>query len=236
MTYKRIFVSENASGNVRKCLSQICEKLVLINKNPALPRPVAAHADMQMLLIDDTLIITSDLYISLSSELPDNIIIAFAENKHTDKYPGDVNLNALYTGDCLFANTNSLDPSVKKICSDKGINIINVKQGYSKCSTLLLGDNGLVTADKGIADAARQNGFGVLLISPGGIELTGYNYGFIGGASFYDHFNRTVYFFGDIKKHTDYAKIFEFCALNNIEVNICDSSILTDIGGAVAIK
>ena len=236
MTYKRIFVSENASASIRNCLSQICEKLVLIKNNPELPPPVAAHANMQMLLIDDTLIITKELYRSLSSDLPDNIIIAFADNNHTDKYPGDVNLNALYVSNCLFANTSSLDPAVKRICSDKGINIANVKQGYAKCSTLSLGDNGLITADKGIADAARENGLDVLLISPGGIELKGYDYGFLGGASFYDYIDRSVYFFGDVKKHSDFAEIFEFCSSKDIEVNICDSSILTDIGGAVAIK
>ncbi len=235
MTYKRIFISEFANDTVRTCLSELSERLVYIKSNPSLPEPVSAHADMQMLMIDDTLVITKELYDILSSQIPDNIIIAFAENNHTVKYPGDVNLNALYLGNKLFAKASSLDATVKKICFEKNIDIINVKQGYARCSVLPVGESAIITSDTGIAVAAKQNGFDVLVTAPGQIVLPGYDYGFIGGASFYDHFNRTVYFFGDIKKHSDYKRIAEFCACNNIKVNISDDFPLTDLGGAVAI-
>ena len=67
------------------------------------------------------------------------------------------------------------------------------------------------------------------------IELKGYDYGFIGGAGFYD--SGKVYFFGNIKNHPDYDKIKEFIKYNNsiIEI-ICQDMPITDIGGAVIIK
>ncbi len=235
MTYKRIYVSEHISKEACNCLSKISEQIIRVGQNPYLPVPISTHADVQMLVIDDTLILTEELYDKLKITIPDNIIIAFSDKNHTDKYPGDVNLNALYIGKYIFANLNSLDETVKKVCSEKDISIINVKQGYAKCSCLGLGNDSVITADKGIADAARMHGFDVLLISPGDIELSGYDYGFIGGSSFYDYVNRCVYFFGDLKKHRDYNKIVDFCTGKNIEVKIFDSHPLTDIGGAVAL-
>ncbi len=235
MTYKNIYFSELASSGVYDFFAKLSEKLVNIGPNPSLPQPIATHADVQMLFIDDTLILTRELYEKIASTIPSDIIIAFSEKNHTDKYPGDVNLNALYMGKSLFANYEFLDPTVKKVCLDKGIGIINVNQGYAKCSSLPIGNDSLITADKGITEAAKRNGIDVLLITPGGIKLEGYDYGFIGGASFYDSVNRVVYFFGDLKAHSDCDKIVDFCNSKNVKVKFCDSHPLIDIGGAVAI-
>lgn len=235
MTYKRIFVSENAECGVVDNISKLAEEVVFLKSNPVLPRPVSAHADMQMLYIVDTLILTRDLYNSICEHLPSGINIMFAESNHTSVYPGDVNLNAMYIGGYLIANESALDPAVKKLCEEKGITILNVKQGYAKCSSLQVGDNALITADSGIAKAAMQNGIDTLLISSGSIVLDGYDYGFIGGASFYNPNDRTVYFFGDLHTHPDYTKIIDFCEKHNVNVNSCNYGALTDIGGAVSI-
>ena len=46
-----------------------------------------------------------------------------------------------------------------------GYEIINVKQGYAKCSICVVSDNAIITADKGIAKAAIQNRIDVLEIT-----------------------------------------------------------------------
>ncbi len=234
MAYKRIYISELADMAVIKHMSSLTERVVRIKSNPDLPPAVSAHADMQMLMLDDTLVITRELYDSIKETLPDNIIIAFAENNHTNKYPGDVNLNALYIRNCLLANSAYLDQTVKLICKRKGIELINVKQGYAKCSTLNVGD-AIITADCTIAEAAERCGIDALLISSGNIDLPGYDYGFIGGASFYDHDTHTVCFFGSLNYHPDCYRIIEFCERHNTKVISCSTSPLIDLGGVVAI-
>ena len=235
MNYKRIFISELADDFIKQRLLALCEKLVIIKPNPVLPLPVGTHADMQLLKIDDTLILTKELFGEISENLPDNLIISFSDYNHTDKYPGDVNLNALYVNNKLLASVNALDPAVSRLCHKKSIDIINVKQGYTRCSTLVINDNAIITADKGIADAALSIGLDVLRISSGGIKLDGYDYGFVGGASFFDFVDNTVYFFGDLESHQDCEAIYEFCKKHNTKIISCGAGPLVDIGGAVAI-
>ena len=58
---------------------------------------------------------------------------------------------------------------------------INVKQGYTKCSILPVKEKAIITNDKGIYNTLKNENFDVLLLPFGDIELSGFNYGFIGG-------------------------------------------------------
>ena len=117
-------------------------------------------------------------------------------------------------------------------CAAKKIPLVHVKQGYTRCSSLVIGDNAVITADKSIAKALKADGAEVLSIQPGHIRLEGFEYGFIGGAGFFD--NGTTYFFGNIKKHPDYERIKVFCAEYNSKIEILNrEEQLTDIGGVV---
>ena len=119
-------------------------------------------------------------------------------------------------------------------CKNNGIKTVNVNQGYARCSTLIVAQNAAITADKSIEKALKSNGAEALLISEGNIRLEGFDYGFIGGASCTDE--KTVYFFGNVKKHPDYEKIKAFCDRYNSNIEIlCEDEPLTDIGGAVLI-
>ena len=65
------------------------------------------------------------------------------------------------------------------------------------------------------------------------MELKGYNYGFIGGASIYLKEEHKLLFLGNIKKHINYNEIEKFCNNINISIDYIDMTSLTDIGGAV---
>ena len=123
---------------------------------------------------------------------------------------------------------------ILQYCRENNIETVNVNQGYTRCSALVVNDKAVITADKSIEKGMKNNGVEVLLISAGNIVLEGFDYGFIGGASFSD--NNTIYFFGDITKHLDYYKIKEFTSKHNSIIEIlCKTQPLTDIGGAVLI-
>ena len=78
--------------------------------------------------------------------------------------------------------------------------------------------------------AARENAR-VLLIEKGHIELPGFDYGFIGGASFV--YEDKVIFFGNIERHPDFENIKDFIEATEYELIYNNSIPLTDIGGAV---
>lgn len=177
--------------------------------------PEQKHADMQVIKIRDKVFTLDDCV-----KTPGRI------------YPQNILLNCLYMNGTLFGKLDAIDDIVLDYCEDNNIKLVNVAQGYAKCSTLMLNDNAAITADRSIEKALIKNGAEVLLIEPGHIELTGFDYGFIGGASFCDD-NKT-FFFGNVKAHHDYERIKQFCSKNKLNIKIlCEDMPLTDIGGAV---
>ena len=202
-----------------------CEKLaefgyniILSKKVEAFPEPEQYHADMQALRINDKLFTLEN-----------------CAKKAGEKYPENIQLNCLFLNNTLYGKLDFVDDTVLEYCKKNGIKTVSVNQGYTRCSSLQISENAVITADKSIEKALKNNGVEVLLINEGHIELKGYNYGFIGGAGFYD--NGIVYFFGNIKNHTDYDKIKEFVERNNSNIEIvCQDMPISDIGGAVIIK
>jgi len=190
------------------------------------------HADMQLLIIDNTAFISEDsLYLKqYLSKKYDPIVI----NKLKGKYPGNVQLNIAVVNKKMICKQNAVANEIIEYAKNNSFEIINTNQGYTKCSSLVLNSNALITSDKSIYKAAIGSGIKALLISPGNIYLDGTSSGFIGGAS--GVVEDKVIFFGDIKKHPDSFKIIDFIynqGMNHISLN---DNILIDVGGLVLIE
>lgn len=194
--------------------------------------PEQKHADMQLLPINNRLFVLRECS-ELSAKLPDNrVILCTREAK--EKYPANVLLNFLLFNNKLYGKSDAIDNSVKEYCGKKNINIININQGYARCSTLVINEKAAITADKSIEKALKKDGAEVLLIQPGHIRLEGFDYGFIGGSSV--KIENTIYFFGNLENHPDGQKIKDFIRRYNSNLEIlCPRLPLTDIGGAVQI-
>lgn len=189
------------------------------------------HADMQLLIIDDTAFISRDS-IYLQPYLKDKYNVVVVYNLYKE-YPGNVLLNALYISGKLICKEDSTAPQIIKYALDNDIKIVNTKQGYSRCSALPLNSGAIITSDPSIYKSATSIGLKTLLISSGNIYLDEKNYGFIGGAS--GVIGDTVLFFGDIKTHPDYKAIIDFIKCEGMECHSLCDGILRDIGGFVAI-
>lgn len=201
-----------------KALSQIGYNIIPTKKISYFYPPEQRHADMQLLMIRDKAFWLSD-----------------CQDKTGMKYPENVRLNCLYLGNKLYANTNAADSSVLRFCRENDIGVVHVNQGYTRCSALVISDKAVITADKSLEKALKNNGAEVLLISHGHIRLEGFDYGFIGGSGFSD--DGKTYFFGNIKKHPDFQSVKAFCEKYNSELEIlCEDEPLTDIGGAVILS
>ena len=110
--------------------------------------------------------------------------------------------------------------------------IINVKQGYTSCSTICVTDDAYITDDENIYNTLINNNIDCLKISKGEIELPGYDYGVIGGASVKLNEKERL-FFGDFKNQIDKNNVIKF--LNKYKVNaiFIENKKLTDIGSAL---
>ena len=191
------------------------------------------HADMQALNIKGKLFVNSNCKAVVNTLDKLNIAYTLCEDIG-NKYPDNVALNAALVGNRLLCKEKALHPRVKEYCNINNIKVLNVNQGYTKCSTLILNENAIITDDESIEKVSLINNINVLKISKGDIFLDSETVGFIGGASAV--IDDIVYFFGDITSHRDGVKIIEFLSLYNLNYKCVIPGRLLDIGGIVHIR
>lgn len=144
-------------------------------------------------------------------------------------------LNICIVGRKVLANTRLADKSLLGFLTKNGHTIIHTNQGYTKCSSAVIGHNALITSDEGIYKACFENDIDVLKISSGYIELDGYKYGFIGGCcGFISH--NTLAFSGNIELHPDFENMRSFAKNHNTELVSLSDEPLYDIGGILPIS
>ena len=214
-------------------LACLGHRVLRLPPHPMLPSPVSSHPDILLFFAKDTIFCTQSYYKIAKKELEEisaayGAPICCIEEEYKTEYPHDVLLNAFSLGNYLFCNTKA----VAKKLLELQLVPCHVNQGYSKCSTLPVGENALITSDASILEKAQAVGIDVLQIQAGYISLLGYDYGFIGGcASFAPRGDfKNIYFCGDIKKHPDATKIEKFCLSHGFQMICLSNTPLCDVG------
>lgn len=148
----------------------------------------------------------------------------------TCRYPGDIAYNAARIGKYVFHNFKYTDRILKDILEKKGLEFINIKQGYTKCSISVVDERSIITSDPGIAKAAVKNNFDVLLIDQDEpIALPGFDKGFIGGCSgLIDKGLWAVN--GKLEFLKSYRNIYRFLETKGIKPISLSNGVVCDIG------
>jgi hypothetical protein len=191
-------------------------------------KPLSGHPDIQMFHHGKNMFVHPDIDLSFLKKIERYVNIIQCKSKLEKKYPGDIHYNIACTGTAALHRKESTDKSIINYFSQNKIEVIDVKQGYSKCSTLIADERSIITSDKSIKSAADNAGFDTLLITPGFIDLPGYNHGFIGGAS--GKFLDTVYLTGSIDHHPDKAEIEQFISSKGLNLKILSNKKIFDSG------
>ncbi len=220
-----LYIGSGVSEKMRDTLRKMNIPFAVMPDNPDLASPLASHPDMSAVRVCGRMFSTGK-----AAEFFD---CTDTGESFGECYPDDVLFNGFTLCGKLFCYEKAFSRAVIEFAKGNGVDTANVKQGYAKCSTLVLGDNGIITADKGIANAAKPF-CRVLLIECGGISLPPYEYGFIGGASFI--IGDKVFFFGDVSGHKNAKEILNFisdCGFSAVSLSdepLCDcgGGILTD--------
>ena len=220
------------SQKCRDAIRSLKNELIILKNEPILEDRVAHHADLSVLFIGDTLF----THESTASGNPDLVTAAkerdykieIIPEKLGRNYPDDILLNCLVVGKYIFARADKISRSVSEYAEKNGYSILNVKQGYARCTACPVSDKAVITADAAIAKAARGAGLDALEIQSGGVTLGGFPYGFIGGACGAD--GNKLLFAGDVSSHPDGEKIIDFCKTHGVDaVSLSDES-LCDVG------
>lgn len=198
-----------------------------------LQKGVASHPDMLLFIGFDKLFCYRSYYAN-NKELIDGLIdhtgfeLSISDEKTEKEYPFDVLFNACLIGKRLICNGDTVSRLILDSAIENNYDIINVPQGYTKCSICVVSENAIITADRAIANACISAGIDVLTISSGNISLPPYDYGFIGGSS--GTYQNTVYFSGSAEKHPDSNAIFKFCQSHGKQICSLSDESLLDVG------
>ena len=201
--------------------------------SPSLGRGVASHTDMLVFIGFGRLFCHASYYEN-NKKIIDSIAsagkltICLSDEEWSQKYPRDVLFNACLIKKKLICNENTVSKHILNAAHNSGAEVINVKQGYTKCSICKVSENAIITSDRHIAKICESVDIDTLLIREGHISLPPYNFGFIGGTS--GQYNDTVYFCGSLSAHPDGNVINEFCLKHEKKAISLSDEKLQDVG------
>ncbi len=206
---------------------------ILLPPADYLSAPVASHTDM-LIFVGFGRLFCHRRYYECNSALVERIAslsgleLTISDEPTGEKYPFDVLFNACLVGKRLICNEKTVSKLILDAARSSGCEIINVPQGYTKCSVAVVSDTAIITADKAISAACRNANIDVLEVSEGYISLPPYNFGFIGGTS--GLCGDKVYFCGSLNYHPDGEKIKIFCKNHKKAAVSLSGGELQDVG------
>ena len=223
------FVDYRTTENEINSLKKLNYDVLKIPKDNNLYEAINGHTDIQLNILNkNTIIINKNINLSFK-ELLKTKNINFIESNSTlsSKYPSNISLNAYITDNYLVHNLKFTDKKILEYCKNK--KTINVNQGYTKCSILPLREKVIITNDTGIYNTLKNEGFDILLLPFGDIELSGFNYGFIGGVGGMIS-NDSMAFFGSLDNYTFGNEVKKFLYKYDIKPIYLSNTKLIDRG------
>lgn len=225
----RVIVDYRIDDEERVSLENLGYEVIICPPSKVLYDAVCGHPDMLMHIVDNTTIM---VHRNMNKEFVHTLQlygynVIFSQRPIESSYPGDISLNAVNMSNIFMHNLNYTDAILIEAVKNK--KLLNVKQGYTKCSTAIVSKNAVMTSDIGIAKVLVNEDFDVLLLPPGNILLPGLNYGFIGGCCGLLKENLLA-FYGDLTYYSQGNEVLAFLHKHNVEAVFLKKGNLTDRG------
>ena len=229
-------IVDNRAIKLINTINMLGISTVTTDFNHNLPLPISSHPDIVCHhLGDKNIIVPKSGNYQFKSALTDlKMNLIQAESEFSILYPYDCLLDCARIGKILICNEYITDKKIIQYAEENNLKLVNTTQGYAKCSICIVDENSIITSDVDILKQGESAGLDVLLISTGYINLTGYNYGFIGGT--YGKLSKNcLAFAGDINAHINADKIIDFAKSKGVEVISLYNGMLEDVGGIIPI-
>lgn len=223
------FVDYRTTENEINSLKKLNYDVIKIPKDNNLYEAINGHTDIQLNIINKhTLIVNKNINLSFKELLKTkNINFIESDSTLSSKYPNNISLNAYITDNYLVHNLKFTDKKILEYSKNK--KNINVNQGYTKCSILPLQEKAIITNDAGIYNTLKSENFDILLLPFGDIELSGFNYGFIGGVGGMIS-NDSMAFFGSLDNYAFGNEVKKFLYKYDIKPIYLSNTKLIDRG------
>lgn len=227
-----ICLSENANTILKEFLRKKGYGLIEIKKTDAVYDAVSSHGDIYLCKLRDELVVAREELPLIQDKLQNNLVTYSAGISELGyQYPLNIRYNAVQLGNYLIHNTKYTDLQILARAKELGLELLNVKQGYTKCNLVIVDDHSVITSDKGMTGALKEHGIEVLLVRQDYVRLTGFPYGFLGGAS--GKVDNAIIFNGNLSAHPDFEKIKEFISTRGLPIIYFEEYPLEDIGSII---
>lgn len=198
--------------------------------NPQVDSRLAGHADLSVFAKGRTVVAARGIWLDIVKYLTNRgYAVLPAAREQGAAYPLDVGLCVCQTETYTICNRRTVDPALKPFLSDP---VIDTAQGYSRCAVVAADSRSIICADPGICRAAKKAGLEVLQITPGYIALSGFAYGFAGGA-FIRLQPDTLACTGTLDGHPDQDAMLAFLHSLGQTVLFLTEKPVFDVGGGI---
>ena len=222
---KYVIVAENFPEDSAEKLKAY-GKVVRTRANKNLLKGLDTHPDILVHpLPSGEIVVDRDNFEYYKKIFPDKKILP-SHSILSKKYPKDIPLNAFTFKNYFIHNLKFTDQVLLDYYKNSGYEMINIKQGYSKCSSLVTEDF-IITSDGGIYESLRDF-IPIYKINHGEIKLQNFNYGFIGGAS--GVLGKKIFFTGDFSHHSSHEEILKIIKKYDYEIEILSKDPIEDYG------
>ncbi|MDR0287169.1 MAG: hypothetical protein LBI03_05625 [Clostridiales bacterium] len=239
---KLFVVGQNTDCNVKNKLSE-CGSILELKPHKSLANPVSCHPDMIFSVIaKNTVVYAPDCDENILADMSNfGIELICGKTFLKDTYPYDIAYNTLTVDRIFYHNIYYTDSVVLSEYAKREILPVNVKQGYTGCSSKIIcrrsGKIAAVTSDMGMYKAMQSQNINVFYFKNfSKIALPGYDHGFIGGCCGYDNEADILYIMGNLDDR-DRAELTDFVddGIDLIELGLVGNSpkntFLADFGG-----
>lgn len=193
---------------------------------------VTGHPDMQIHHLGKNIFICEPTVYDYYNNKLKNASVYKGKNILNKKYPYDIAYNVAVVGKYVFHNLKYTESQILDYYKQNNYKIIDVKQGYSKCSVCPLTKNSLITSDKEIALKAQNNGIDALYVTADDVKLRGLSNGLIGGICGKIDSNLLA-LYGNINKLKCAKQFINFCEKYDVKILSLTDDIPEDFGSII---
>lgn len=231
----QVVIDERINKIIQEYFLSLGYEIIKVKKNKNVYNEISSHTDIFCIKIDDTVIFQKD---AISGNL-DNTYVSIYGDKVGSSYPDCAKYNVCINHNYAIHNFKITNKVILDVLKQKNYNLINVKQGYSRCSILPLGNKCLITSDKGIYNELLKYGFDMLFLDPEDLDIKLYKEdnsyssmsGFIGGCSCI--MGDTVVFFGDIDRFKCKDKLVNYIKSKGFNIKDFKNMDVIDYGSCI---
>ena len=227
---KKTLVCDARLPNEMKMMLKHYYELLEFSAFNLVEEPLHGHPDIFLAQINDNLIIAPNTpkYIVDVFDIQ-GVKYHFGQHNVGFSYPEIAKYNVSANPNFLLCNSEICDSEVLNY--SKNLEIIKVKQGFCRCSTLILDEDVFITSDQGVVKVLKNRSLEVYCFSDSNILLSGYRHGLLGGCFGIDKQNRRIIVSGSLKSIAEGESLYLLFKNLSYDVLELGDGALIDVGG-----